>query len=81
VLVFEAFFSPPMPLLMIARTMPIYFLQVDAGVLHRHFRRGHGQMRVAIGPADILRIIEIVLRFEIVDFAGDRQSYALVSNE
>ena len=54
-------FSPPMPLLTITpKRSRFTFVEIDAGIVHRHFRRGHGKVRETIGPPHVLRILEKV---------------------
>ena len=54
-----------------AKTMPVDLLHVDGAILHRHFGRGHREVRVAIGPPDVFGILKIILRFELAHFTRD----------
>ena len=38
---------------------------------HRDLCCGHGELRVAVGPPDVLGILEVIFRIEIFNFAGD----------
>ena len=54
-----------------AEAIAIYPVQFEAAVLHRHLRRGHGQLRKTVGPAGIFEIIEEIFRIEIANFTGN----------
>ena len=70
VLIFERFQSADAAADDDAEALAIYFFQIDAAVVLRHFRRGHREMREAIGAACVLRIFEEILRIEIAHLAA-----------
>ena len=65
VLVFERFQSADAAADEDAEAVAIHFFEIDAGIAHRAFRRGHREVREAIGPLVFLGIIENRFRIEV----------------
>ena len=54
-----------------AETIAIHLVQVDPAVCHGHLRGRHGELREAVGAPDVLRIFEVMFRFEIPHLAAN----------
>ncbi len=71
VLVFERFQSADAAAHEHAEAVAIHLLEVDAGIAHRAFRRGHRKVGEAIGPLVFLGIVEDRFRIEVAHLARD----------
>src|SRR5437762_9556910 len=54
-----------------AEAVPIHFLEIDAAVLDRHLRSGHGQLNKTIRAPDVFGIVEKVFWIEVAHFTAD----------
>src|SRR6266436_6441555 len=54
-----------------AEAVPIHFLEIDAAVLDRHLRSGHGQLNKTIRPPDVFGVVEKILRIEVAHLTAD----------
>src|SRR6266436_3148378 len=54
-----------------AEAVPIHLLQVEAAVLDRHLRSGHGQLNETIRAPDVFGVVEKVFWIEVAHFTAD----------
>src|SRR5438477_1371968 len=54
-----------------AEAVPIHFLEIDAAVLDRHLRSGHGQLNKTIRAPDVFGVVEKVFWIEVAHFTAD----------
>jgi hypothetical protein len=54
-----------------AKPAAIDFVEVNTAVVLGHFRRGHREVGITVGPPNVLRVLEIILRVEVAHLARD----------